>query len=230
MLQDDRFGTVAAAVEEGRVIYGNIRKFVFFLFSCNLAEVLVLLVAGAAALPLPLLPLQLLWLNILTDTFPALALAVEPADRDVMKMPPRSPQEALLSRSFLLRIAFYAGMITVSTLAAFLWALSVAPESATTIAFMTLSFGQILHLGNARSAGAVVSPAAIISNPWALAGAGLAIALQMLAILYAPLREVLDLVPLDARDWMVVVGCAAAPAVIGQAMKLVTHARRRRKT
>lgn len=226
VLQDDRFGTVAAAVEEGRVIYGNIRKFVFYLFSCNLAEVLVLLAAGATALPLPLLPLQLLWLNMLTDTFPALALAVEPADRDVMKLPPRSPQEALLSRPFLLRVVFYASLITVSTLAAFLWALSVVPGRATTIAFMTLAFAQILHLGNARSAGAVIRPASIISNPWALAGAGLATALQLLAILYAPLRDVLDLVPLDARDWMVVVGCAVAPAVIGQTVKAVAHASR----
>ena len=78
---DDRFETIAAAVEEGRVIFDNIRKFVLYLFSCNVAEVLVLLAAGLAGLPLPLLPLQLLWLNMITDTFPALALAMEPADR-----------------------------------------------------------------------------------------------------------------------------------------------------
>ena len=101
VLQDDRFETVAAAVEEGRVIFDNIRKFVFYLFSCNVAEVLVLLVAGLAGLPLPLAPLQLLWLNMVTDTFPALALAMEPGDPDVMRRPPQDPQEAILSRAFL---------------------------------------------------------------------------------------------------------------------------------
>ena len=101
VLQDDRFETIAAAVEEGRVIYDNIRKFVFYLFSCNVAEMLVLLVAGLAGLPLPLLPLQMLWLNMVTDTFPALALAMEPGDADVMRRPPRNPQEAMLSRAFL---------------------------------------------------------------------------------------------------------------------------------
>jgi Ca2+-transporting ATPase len=89
VLLDDRFSTIGAAVEQGRVIFDNIRKFVFYLFSCNLAEVLVLLVAAVVGLPLPLLPLQILWLNIVTDTFPALSLAIEPADRDVLQRRPR---------------------------------------------------------------------------------------------------------------------------------------------
>ena len=91
VLQNDRFETVAAAVEEGRIIFDNIRKFVFYLFSCNVAEVLLLLVAGLAGLPLPLAPLQLLWLNMVTDTFPALALAIEPGDVDVMRRPAAEP-------------------------------------------------------------------------------------------------------------------------------------------
>ena len=109
VLQDDRFETVAAAVEEGRVIFDNIRKFVFYLFSCNVAEILVLLVAGLAGLPLPLTPLQLLWLNMVTDTFPALALAMEPGDATVMRRPPRDPQEAILSPAFLTAIFVVRG-------------------------------------------------------------------------------------------------------------------------
>ena len=85
VLQDDRFDTIAAAVEEGRIIFDNIRKFVFYLFSCNVAEVLVLLFAALAGLPMPLMPLQILWLNMVTDTFPALALALEPGDANVME-------------------------------------------------------------------------------------------------------------------------------------------------
>ena len=151
VLQDDRFETIAAAVEEGRVVYDNIRKFVFYLFSCNVAEILVLLIAGLAGLPAPLLPLQILWLNMVTDTLPALALAVEPGDADVMKRPPRNPKEAILSRGFLTGIAIYGALITASTLAVFLWALAHAPAQATTMSFMTLALAQILHLGNARS-------------------------------------------------------------------------------
>jgi Ca2+-transporting ATPase len=220
VLQDDRFGTIAAAVEEGRVIYANIRKFVFYLFSCNLAEVLVLLAAAAAGMPLPLLPLQLLWLNMLTDTFPALALAVEPADRDVMRQPPRDPREALLSRAFIARIVLYAALIAAATLAVFGWALTHAPERATTMAFMTLAFAQVLHLGNARSAGAVLTPSAISANPWAIAGAATAVLLQTAAIAVPWLRQVLHLQSLTAVDWFVVVSCAAAPALFGQAWKL----------
>src|SRR5690606_7856802 len=108
VLRDDRFLTIGAAVEEGRVVFDNIRKFVFYLFSCNLAEVLVLLVASVAGLPLPLLPLQILWLNLVTDTFPALALALEPG---IMRRPPRDPEAAILSRAFLSAIATNAGLI-----------------------------------------------------------------------------------------------------------------------
>ena len=159
VLQDDRFETIAVAVEEGRVIFDNIRKFVFYLFSCNLAEILVLLVAGLLALPLPLLPLQILWLNLVTDTFPALALAMEPGDADVMQRPPRNPQEAILSRAFLTSVFVYGALIAAVTLVAFAWALRYAPGHATTVAFLTLALTQVFHLGNARSSGAVLRPA-----------------------------------------------------------------------
>src|SRR6185369_15157344 len=101
VLQDDRFPTVAAAVEEGRIVYANIRKFVFYLFSCNAAEVLVVLAAGLIGRSAALLPLQILWLNVVTDTFPALALAVEPGEAGVMRRRPRDPSAALLSSGFL---------------------------------------------------------------------------------------------------------------------------------
>ncbi len=172
VLQDDRFETVAAAVEEGRIIFDNIRKFVFYLFSCNVAEVLVLLVAGLAGLPLPLAPLQLLWLNMVTDTFPALALAIEPGDVDVMRRPPQNPQDAILSRQFLTRVFGYGLLITLSTLAAFLWALRHAPAAAPTVAFMTLALAQIAHLGNARSRGPVLRLRRALANPHAIVGAG----------------------------------------------------------
>ena len=226
VLQDDRFLTIGAAVEEGRVIFENIRKFVFYLFSCNLAEVLVLLVASVAGLPLPLLPLQILWLNLVTDTFPALALALEPSEPGVMRRPPRDPDETILSPRFIRAIIGYAALITVATLAAYLWALRAGdPARAVTIAFMTLAIAQLLHLGNARSREPVLTWRRITANPWALGAVPLVIGLQLLAVYWAPLREVLRTVPLDPRDWLAVFALAAVPAVIGQAAEVVQQRR-----
>jgi Ca2+-transporting ATPase len=221
VLRDDRFETVVGAVEEGRVVFDNIRKFVLYLFSCNVAEVLVLLAAGVSGLPLPLFPLHLLWLNMITDTFPALALAMEPAEADVMRRGPRSPDEALLSTRTLGDVAMYGALITVSTLAAFLWALASQPAAATTVAFMTLAFAQIAHLGNARSSGAVLRLRMITANPYALGAVAISTGLQIATLVVDPLRELLRIVPLTPTAWAVVVGCAAVPAVAGQAIKLL---------
>jgi Ca2+-transporting ATPase len=225
VLQDDRFETVAAAVEEGRVIFDNIRKFVFYLFSCNVAEVFVLVTALVAGWPLPLLPLHLLWLNLVTDTFPALSLALEPAEGDVMQRPARRPREAILSRPFLLEILAYAGLITGVTLAAFVWALIHVPAAATTVAFMTLGLAQILHLGNARSGRAVLARHDIVANGYALAGAGLAIGLQLLALHEPTLQALLELQPLGLREWTVILSLGAVPAVAGQIWKLARNRR-----
>ena len=230
VLQDDRFETVAAAVEEGRVIVDNVHKFVFYLFSCNLAEVLVLFLATLAGVRVPLLPLQILWLNLVTDTFPALALALEPGDTAVMNRPPRDPQEAFLSRGPLLRVGFYGLLITASTLGAYALALDGPEDRARTIAFMTLAFAQILHLGNARSEGAVIRPARAIANPFALGAVGLSVALQLVAASYDPLVNLLRLAEPELSDWVLVASAAAVPAVVGQAIKMATAARYRIET
>jgi Ca2+-transporting ATPase len=217
VLRDDRFRTIGAAVEEGRVIFENIRKFVFYLFSCNLAEVLVLLVASIAGLPLPLLPLQILWLNLVTDTFPALALALEPAEPGIMQRPPRNPDASLLSRDFVRAMAFYAALITLATLVAYVWGIGTGePARAVTIAFMTLALAQLFHLGNARARGPVLGFRRAVANPWALAAVPLVIALQVLAVYWQPLAAVLRTVPLSAGDWAVVLGLSATPAIVGQ--------------
>jgi Ca2+-transporting ATPase len=220
ILLDDRFETIAAAVEQGRIIYDNIRKFVFYLFSCNVAEVLVLLFAGLAGLPLPLLPLQILWLNIVTDTFPALALAMEPGDRDVMSRPPRSAQEATLSRRFLGSVLFYGVLITVSTIGAFLWALGFDPAHASTVSFMTLALAQVFHLGNARSVESVLRPARALANPYALGALVLSVALQLVAVSVEPVARVLQVTSLSSTEWAVIVVVAAIPALVGQILKL----------
>jgi Ca2+-transporting ATPase len=221
VLTDDRFRTIGVAVEQGRVVYDNIRKFVFYLFSCNVAEVLVLFGASVGGLPVPLFPLQILWLNLVTDTFPALALALEPSEPGVMDRPPRAPDQAILSRPFVRAVLFYGGLITAATLVAFAWVLrSGDVERAVTVAFMTLALAQLLHLGNARSHGPVLRPSRALANPWAVASVPLVVALQLAAVYWPPLARVLRTVPLDLGDWVVVGALAAAPAVVGQGIEL----------
>jgi Ca2+-transporting ATPase len=225
VLADDRFPTIAAAVEQGRVIFDNIRKFVFYLFSCNLAEVLLLMIAALVGLPQPLLPLQILWLNLVTDTFPALSLAVEPAEEDVMRRQPRDPGKAILSRRFVGSIAFYASLIAAASLSAFVLALTWGDATrAGTVAFATLGIAQAFHLGNARSVMDVLEPRRILSNPWALGAVGLVVGLQVLAIHGPALTRVLRVVPLTMAEWALVVAAASVPAVVGQVLRL---ARRR---
>jgi Ca2+-transporting ATPase len=222
ILADDRFPTIGAAIEQGRIIFDNIRKFVFYLFSCNLAEILVVLGAGLAGLPSPLLPLQILWLNLLTDTFPALALAVEPAEPDTMRQPPRDPRAALLSGGMIRETLVYGALIAACALAAFAWGMlegEGAPARATTLAFLTLALAQIFHLGNARSGGPVLRWGRASANPWALGAVALAAGLLALAVYWPPLARVLALRPPDPRDWLVVLTLALVPAIGGQAAK-----------
>jgi Ca2+-transporting ATPase len=220
VLQDDRFPTVAAAVEEGRIVYANIRRFVFYLFSCNAAEVLVVLAAGLVGRSAALLPLQILWLNLVTDTFPALALAVEPAEADVMRRRPRDPSAALLSAAFLRSVAFHAALITLATLAAMALSAGWGDARSRTITFSTLALAQALHLGNARDREAVVSPARAFRNRWALLAVAVVVLLQALAVHAGPLRRVLGVTPLGVREWLLVAACSSLPALVGQGLKL----------
>jgi Ca2+-transporting ATPase len=222
VLRDDRFPTLALAVEQGRVIFDNIRKFVFYLFSCNAAEVMTLFAAGVAGWRLPLLPLQILWLNLVTDTFPALALALEPADAGVMRRPPRDPTGPILSTRLLRAIGLYAGLITGVTLCAYLIPLgrdAAGYETATTYAFMTLALAQIFHLGNARSQAPVLAPSAALGNPYAIGAVAIAVGLQLCAVYVPPLAALLRVVPLGPLDWLLIVGLAAVPAVTGQSLR-----------
>jgi Ca2+-transporting ATPase len=227
ILEDDRFATIGVAIEEGRVIRENIRKFVAYLFSCNLAEILVLLGAGLAGYPGILTPLQILWLNLLTDTFPALALAVEPGEPGIMRKPPPGLRVDILPGTELWSATAYALLIATGTLVAFAWGQRRGdPAAATTLAFMTLALAQVLHLGNARSRGPVLSRRRVLENLAALGAAVLAIALQVLVALSPLFSRVLDVTPLSLPDWLAVLLLAALPAVAGQTVKWLRASRR----
>jgi Ca2+-transporting ATPase len=174
-------------------------------------------------MPLPLLPLQLLWLNIVTDTFPALALAFEPAESDVMRNQPRNPKAEIMSREFTLMTLRFGLLIGAVSFAAFVWGLRtfpVEPAVASTMAFMTLAFAQLLHLGNARSRSAVLGAREMVANRYALGALVAGLGMQYAAFSVSALRNLLALAPLAAREWGVVLVLAILPAVIGQAAKL----------
>lgn len=222
VLADDRLETVAVAVEEGRVIFDNIRKFIFYLFSCNVSEVGIVFVASVAALPLPLLPLQLLWLNVVTDVFPALALSVESAEPGVMDRPPRPQEAAILSRGFLVQLMVFSSLITASTFAAFAWGLwgrRIGVEHAVTLSFATLAFAQLLHVFNARTLGPI-RPSGFFRNRWLWGALALSITLQLFALYHPGLSLLLRTVPLDVLDWTVVLAAASAPLLFGQLWKV----------
>jgi Ca2+-transporting ATPase len=212
VLRDDRFETIGAAIAEGRVIADNIRKFVFYLFSCNLAEILVFLGAALLGWPAPLAPLQILWLNLVTDTFPALALALEPGEPDLMRRAPADPRAPILPAPLARAVAGYAGLIAGVTLAALAW-------GGATVAFLTLGVAQILHLGNARSFARVATRARALSNRFALAAAAFTLGLQVLAVSWSPLAGVLGVEPIGAADWSVVLLLGAVPAIAGQLVR-----------
>jgi Ca2+-transporting ATPase len=221
ILTDDRFDTIGTAIAEGRLVFENIRRFVFYLFSCNLAEIIVLLGTSAAGWPLPLAPIQVLWLNLVTDSVPALALAVEPARGDLMQQPPRRPTETIISRDFLHGIGLYAMLIAMPVLVTIVWqtTANVPYERAITVNFAVLGLAQLFHLGNARDQGPVLSWRRAVANRAALA-ALVTGALSILAVVQIPaLAHLLRLVPLTAGDWLVIGGLALIPAVVGQTAK-----------
>jgi len=228
VLEDDRFDTIGVAIEEGRIVFDNIRKFVFYLFSCNLAEIIVLLGTSAAGLPLPLEPIQVLWLNLATDTVPALALALEPGAPDIMRRPPRDPASAIVSWPFMRRVAAYAMLIAASALVIVAWTTvtGVPARRAMTMTFMALALAQLFHLGNARDERPVVRPDRALANPAALAAVAIVVGLQLLAVYVEPLARLLQVEPLNAFEWTLVLVAAAVPAVAGQAMKALGVARR----
>jgi Ca2+-transporting ATPase len=223
ILLDDRFATVGAAIEEGRILLDNIRKAAFYLFSCNLAEVIVVVGAGLAGTAQPLAPLQILWLNLITDTLPALALTLEPGEPEVMRRPPLNPKAPLLPPGLRRGTLGYASLISAVTLAAFaLGGRWYGPGSAEagTMAFMTLAFAQIFHLGNARATGDVLHPTRMMANPVALGALVVALALQTIPAIWPALGTVLAVTRLAPEGWLLVLGLAAIPAVLGQTLKL----------
>ncbi len=219
VLADDAFPTIVAAVREGRVIFDNIRRFVVYLLSCNLSEILVVGVAVLAGLPLPILPLQILFLNLVTDVFPAFSLAAGEGEAGVMARPPRDPAEPILARRHWVFIGGYGLLVTVATLAALAIArdiLLLAEREAVTISFLTLAFAQLWHVFNMRGARSPILANEVTANPFVWGALALCTALLLGAVHIPLVADVLKLVPPDRAGWAVVLCMSLAPLLLGQ--------------
>jgi Ca2+-transporting ATPase len=212
ILLDDNFTTITHAIELGRLIFANIKKLVRYLFSCNISEVMTMLVAIAMALPFPLLPLQLLWMNLTINTFPALALAAEKGDKNSIGIRPPAKHQPLISRKEWLDICVQSAFMTAAAIAVFLWALSQEDEYsvAPTMAFSTLSLAQTWHVLNYSSTlKGILGKFNEVNKP--LVGAiGLSLGLLVVAIYTKPLSDVFELHPLNLTEW----GIAIVASVI----------------
>jgi P-type Ca2+ transporter type 2C len=222
ILTDDNFATIVAAVEEGRVIYNNIRKFIRYMLACNLGEVLTMFLGMLLGLPLPLLPIQILWVNLVTDGLPAIALGFDPPERDVMMRPPRGESESIFSNGLLVLILFRGILIGFCTLAVFAMILNFTSniDLARTGAFVTLVMTQLIHVFECKSEKKNIFEIPILNNV-ALILSVICSLLMIFAVIYIPsLQGVFKTVPLSIDDWIIVGGFSALGPVAASFLRL----------
>ena len=230
VITDDNFASIVGAVEQGRIIYGNILRFLHYLLSCNFSEILTVFIALMIGWPLPLVALQILWLNLITDIFPAFALALEPSSPDVMNRTPRDPKEPLLTRSFIGLIVWQGVLLSGVTLLAFgvglYWHGSEGEglRRATTMAFMTLALAQVFHAFDARSQNRSIFSSRLFTNGWLWGAVAICLILQVAAVYVPLLQKVLRTVPPTTFEWGVIVACSLLPVVVVELVKLAARA------
>ena len=221
-LTDDNFSTIVTAAREGRGIYDNIRKAVGFLLSCNLGEILTVFIAMLLWRETPLLPIQLLWINLVTDSLPALALGVEPPEADIMHRPPRSRNESLFAGGTGIGAIWQGGMFGVLTLAAYFIGSRVwgDPALGTTMAFSALALGQLVHALNMRSSHSLFR-VGLLSNKYMLGAFFGSLALLLAVLLIPGVQGIFSLIPMSGAAWGVVAGLALAPLAVMEVYKLI---------
>ncbi|RII34955.1 calcium-translocating P-type ATPase, PMCA-type [Clostridium chromiireducens] len=226
ILTDDNFTTIVAAVEEGRNIYTNIRKSIIFLLSCNLGEIVTLFIAILFNLAPPLLPIHILWVNLITDSFPALSLGVDPKDSSVMKYPPRDPKESLFAEHMGLFLGINGILIGGVTLAAFLLGERLYPGSlvhAQTLAFVVLSFSQLFFSLSMRNRERTLFNIGVFKNKYLLLSILLGICIQLLIIIIPFFANVFNVFILSARDWGLVICISFLPFILNELFKVIKY-------
>ncbi len=232
ILTDDNFATIVRAVEQGRGIYANIKKSIHYLLSCNIGEIITLFLATLFNFhQQPLVAVQLLWLNLVTDSLPALALGMEPVEPSVMREKPRPASQPLFDRAFSLRLAWQGVMVGLLTLAAYWlgeYVLSdpaLADATANTMAFATLTFCQLFHAFDVRSETQSIARLGLLSNPAMNKAFLVGMGLQLIVLLAPPFQAIFQVCALNAVEWLVVLGLSLTPLVICEIEKAVRRAK-----
>ncbi|WP_426554135.1 calcium-translocating P-type ATPase, SERCA-type [Bacillus velezensis] len=216
ILVDDNFATIKSAIKEGRNIYENIRKFVRYLLASNVGEILVMLFAMLLALPLPLVPIQILWVNLVTDGLPAMALGMDQPEGDLMRRKPRHPKEGVFARKLGWKVVSRGFLIGAATILAFIIVYHRNPENlpyAQTVAFATLVLAQLIHVFDCRSETSVFSRNPF-ENIYLLGAIISSIFLMVIVIYYPPLQPIFKTVPITPGDWMLIIGMSGIPTFL----------------
>lgn len=216
ILSDDNFATIRAAIKEGRNIYENIRKFIRYLLASNVGEILAMLFAMILALPLPLVPIQILWVNLVTDGLPAMALGMDAPERDLMKRPPRPQNEGVFARGLGWKIVSRGFLVGASTLAVFMIVLNAHPDdlrAAQTAAFATLVMAQLIHVFDCRCERSIFERN-FLGNPYLVGAVLSSVLLLLLVIYYEPLQSVFRTKPLTPGGWLLVLAFASIPTFL----------------
>ncbi len=226
ILTDDNFATIVSAVAEGRGIYANIKKAIHYLLSCNIGEILTIFLATLFNFhQMPLMPVQLLWLNLVTDSLPALALGVEPVEEGVMDQKPRPAEENLFSPAFSLRLTLQGAMVGLLTLGAYFLGEYVlsdpgeAYQAANTMAFATLTLCQLFHAFDVRSESQSLFHIGVFSNPAMNKAFLVGLGLQLSVLCFPPFQTVFQTVPLNPLEWAVVLTLSVTPVVVCELAK-----------
>lgn len=216
VLLDDNFATIKSAIQEGRNIYENIRKFIRYLLASNVGEILVMLFAMILAMPLPLVPIQILWVNLVTDGLPAMALGLDKPEGDVMKRKPRHPKEGVFARGLGWKVISRGFLIGFATLLAFFICYKQYPnqlEYAQTIAFATLVLAQLIHVFDCRSEYSIFSRNPF-GNPYLVWAVLSSLLLMVTVIYYPPLQTIFHTVAIVPRDWLLIIAMSAIPTFL----------------
>ncbi len=223
VLTDDNFSTIVAAVEEGRNIFQNIKKTITFLLSCNAGEIAAIFIAIVFGWVPPLRPIHILWVNLITDTFPALALGVDPGDPNIMERQPRPPDESLFARGTGKNILFNGLLIGAITLMVYFFGRRMYPDSlahAQTMAFGVLSFSQLFHAFNLRHPTRSIFGVGLFTNMYLIGAMFFGMALQVLVISVPVIARVFKVTALSFSDWGIVLAFSIVPVLLNEAVKI----------
>lgn len=224
VLQDDFFGTIVMAVEYGRTIFNNIRKFVLYLLSCNISEIMVVTIATVLSMPLPVLPLQILFLNLVTDVFPALALGMGEGDPQLMKEDPRDADEPIMTRRHWISMGVYGTLITAAVLIGLSFSLNnlgFSSEKSTTVSFLILALAQLWHVFDMRENGTNIFVNSVTKNKFVWIALIITIGLLLMAVYVPLMADLLSLVKPGLNGWLVVLTASISPMIISQIIKEV---------